>query len=114
MSGCFSISNIIGPQTFQARDYSHYRPAKLAVMGTLAGCAVATTLLFSYYMWENKRRGNLEEERGEAYLSPQVWAEMTDRENKKFRYSYEVKRWMYGKSVHLYASHYLKPTEKSR
>ncbi|KAJ4344942.1 hypothetical protein N0V95_006097, partial [Ascochyta clinopodiicola] len=37
VSGSFSIGNLIGPQTFRARDAPAYRPAKLAVMGTQAG-----------------------------------------------------------------------------
>lgn len=87
LSGSFSIGNIIGPQTFQARDAPDYRPAKLAVMGTQAGCAVVTIVLFLYYKWQNKKRG-VSQETEEAYMSPEVWANMTDRENKKFRYSY--------------------------
>ncbi len=88
VSGSFSIGNIIGPQTFQARDAPDYRPAKLAVMGTLAGCVVTTALLFGYYVWENKRRGNPREASEETYKSPETWASLTDRENKQFRYSY--------------------------
>lgn len=87
ISGSFSIGNIIGPQTFQARDAPDYRPAKLAVMGTQAGCAFTTFLLFLYYVWQNKRRTS-EGETEEAFMSPEVWANMTDKENKKFRYAY--------------------------
>jgi len=88
VSGSFSLGNIIGPQTFQARDAPDYRPAKLAVMGTLSGCVVTTVLLFVYYAWENKRRGGPKEATEDTYLSPEVWASMTDRENKQFRYTY--------------------------
>lgn len=87
ISGSFSLGNIIGPQTFQARDAPEYRPAKLAVMGTQSGCALTTFLLFLYYVWQNKRRTS-ERETEDGYLSPEVWAGMTDRENKQFRYSY--------------------------
>ena len=57
-------------------------------MGTLAGCVVTTMLLFGYYVWENKRRGDPKEESEDAYLSPEVWTSMTDKENKRFRYTY--------------------------
>jgi predicted MFS family arabinose efflux permease len=87
VSGSFSIGNIIGPQTFQQRDYPDYRPAKLAVMGTQAGCFFVTCCLFAYYVWQNKKRGPIEETE-EAYLSPEIWDNMTDRENKNFRYTY--------------------------
>jgi hypothetical protein len=87
LSGSFSIGNIIGPQTFQARDAPDYRPAKLAVMGTQAGCAFVTFCLFLYYAWMNKRRGPIEENE-DAFMDPEVWARQTDKENKRFRYSY--------------------------
>ncbi|KAB5523170.1 putative allantoate protein [Coniochaeta sp. 2T2.1] len=89
VSGSFSLGNIIGPQTFQARDAPQYRPAKLAVMGTQAGCAFTTFLLFLYYVWQNKKRHNTSDSDNEdAFMSPEVWVRMTDKENKKFRYTY--------------------------
>jgi H+/gluconate symporter-like permease len=88
VSGSFSIGNIIGPQTFQVRDAPDYRPAKLAVMGTLAGCVVTTLMLFGYYVLENRRRGKLHENLEESYLSSDTWTAMTDKENKRFRYTY--------------------------
>ncbi|KAL9942783.1 hypothetical protein D7B24_004172 [Verticillium nonalfalfae] len=92
VSGSFSLGNIIGPQTFQARDAPDYIPAKLAVMGTQAGCAFVTVCLVAYYAWTNKKRDcstlDAEAETEASYLSPEVWAQMTDRENKKFRYTY--------------------------
>lgn len=91
VSGSFSIGNIIGPQTFQARDAPGYRPAKLAVMGTQAGCAVVTITLFLYYRWENQRRDNRRgavKEDESAFMTQEVWATMTDRENQRFRYCY--------------------------
>ncbi|KAK4167794.1 putative allantoate protein [Cladorrhinum sp. PSN259] len=89
ISGSFSLGNIIGPQTFQVRDAPEYRPAKIAVMATQAGCALVTLVLFGYYTWQNKRRNNLaDNENEEAYMEAEVWARMTDKENKSFRYTY--------------------------
>ncbi|PFH54931.1 hypothetical protein XA68_11655 [Ophiocordyceps unilateralis] len=88
VSGSFSLGNIIGPQTFQARDAPDFRPAKLAVMGTQAGCALVTILLFLYYVQANRRRNDRSRQQEEAFMSPEVWATMTDKENKQFRYSY--------------------------
>jgi hypothetical protein len=92
ISGSFSLGNIIGPQTFKARDAPDFRPAKIAVMGTQAGCAFTTFLLFLYYVWENKRRntasGGKVQAAEDAFMSPEVWASLTDKENKEFRYSY--------------------------
>ncbi|KAF4595534.1 MFS transporter [Ophiocordyceps camponoti-floridani] len=88
VSGSFSLGNIIGPQTFQARDAPDFRPAKLAVMGTQAGCALVTILLFLYYVQANRRRNDRSRQQEEAFMSPEVWATMTDKENRQFRYSY--------------------------
>ncbi|KAG5946951.1 hypothetical protein E4U59_002519 [Claviceps monticola] len=88
VSGSFSIGNIIGPQTFQARDAPDFRPAKMAVLGTQAGCVGTTLLLFFYYVWANKRRDDRSRETEEQYLSPDVWSTLTDKENKLFRYTY--------------------------
>jgi MFS family permease len=91
VSGSFSIGNIIGPQTFQAKDAPGYRPAKLAVMGTQAGCAVVTVALYVYYRWQNQRRdrGQGEVRVGEeSFMSKDAWNTGTDREDAGFRYSY--------------------------
>ncbi|KAM6511694.1 hypothetical protein FALCPG4_016692 [Fusarium falciforme] len=88
VSGSFSLGNIIGPQTFQAKDAPDFRPAKLAVMGTQAGCAVTTFSLFLYYVWANKRRDDRSKGLEDSYMSPEVWSTMTDKENKFFRYTY--------------------------
>lgn len=90
VSGSFSIGNIIGPQTFQVRDAPDYRPAKLSVVGTQAGCMVTTFLLFLYYAWQNRKRqtGVADNEAEEAFMSPEIWARLTDKENPKFRYAY--------------------------
>lgn len=91
VSGSFSVGNIIGPQTFQAKDAPNYRPAKLAVMGTQAGCAAVTVVLYGYYRWQNARR---DRKRGEvqtgeeAFMSKEAWNTGTDREDGEFRYSY--------------------------
>ncbi|KAM7199194.1 putative allantoate protein [Rhypophila sp. PSN 637] len=89
ISFIFCIGNLISPQTFQARDAPEYRPAKITVLATQAGCAVTTFTLFLYYVWQNKKRENTSEsETEEAFMSPDVWKRMTDRENLRFRYSY--------------------------
>lgn len=94
ISGAFSVGNILGPQTFRARDAPDYRPAKLAVMGTLAGCAATTVVLFLYYFYSNRRREiGLRSSGGEvvgeeSYLEQKVWTDLTDRENRLFRYTY--------------------------
>lgn len=91
VSGSFSIGNIIGPQTFQAKDAPGYRPAKIAVMGTQAGCAVVTVALYIYYRWQNQKRNKGQSEVQfceESFMSKDAWNTGTDREDRGFRYTY--------------------------
>lgn len=88
------MGNIIGPQTFQARDAPQYIPAKIIVLATQSGGALFAGLLFLYYVWANKRKytaldaglvlplgTNCEDEEGR-------WQNLTDKENSLFHYEY--------------------------
>ncbi|KAF3901969.1 Sialin [Orbilia brochopaga] len=90
ISGSFSIGNIIGPQTFQAKDAPNYFPAKVAVLSTQAAGALFAILLRFYYIYENKRRDRIERERVSEdqsdHLSNVEWMNFTDKENLTFRY----------------------------
>lgn len=90
IAGSFSIGNIIGPQTFQARDAPEYRPAKITVMATQAAAALVAFLLFLYYVWANRRK-----DQKEAMLPSEnpdeiaeSWGNKTDKEKRSFRYVY--------------------------
>lgn len=99
---CFGIGSIIGPQSFQARDAPEYAPAKIAALVTVATVALLMCVLALYYVWENRRRnirdadtgegerGGSTEERlgGRRETSDEVWAGLTDRKNKRWRYVY--------------------------
>jgi hypothetical protein len=61
----FSIANIIGPQTFQARDAPNYYPAKYALVGSTAGAIVVAVLLRMLYGYRNNRA----DEMGEPAMS---------------------------------------------
>ncbi|KAK6330478.1 hypothetical protein TWF696_003369 [Orbilia brochopaga] len=90
ISGSFSIGNIIGPLTFQARDAPDYFPAKVTVLATQGAGAVFAILLRFYYIYENRRRDQIERERAAEdqsdSLSNVEWMNFTDRENLTFRY----------------------------
>ncbi|KFY36707.1 hypothetical protein V495_07667 [Pseudogymnoascus sp. VKM F-4514 (FW-929)] len=92
IAGSFSVGNIIGPQTFQAKDSPGYRPAKIAVMATQAGAAVMAIVLCQYYLWANKRKDKhqavkdgLASSVGDEKI---LWENLTDKENPNFRYVY--------------------------
>ncbi|KAF3479891.1 allantoate permease [Arthroderma uncinatum] len=101
VTASFSIGNIIGPQTFQAKDAPQYIPAKIAVLATQASGAVIAFVLFLYYVWENKRRDKRAAQNSETLpvaegaalsQSPSIeqkkWDNLTDKENLAFRYVY--------------------------
>ena len=85
VSGSFSVGNIIGPQTFQAKDAPKYTPAKITVLATQAAGAVLAFVLFLYYMWANKQKNAapLDE-----HAMEHLYGDQTDKENQTFRYVY--------------------------
>jgi hypothetical protein len=92
IAGSFSIGNIIGPQTFQAKDAPEYRPAKIIVLSTQAAGALLTVILYRYYVWANKQKRKQqiisESEGFEMNRAEGLWGDLTDKENLEFRYVY--------------------------
>ena len=91
ISGSFSVGNIIGPQTFQAKDAPVYRPAKIIVLATQSAGAVMTVVLFAYYVWANKQkdqRSSADQSDSEVDSVTDKWGNLTDKENARFRYVY--------------------------
>ncbi|KAF2673757.1 allantoate permease [Microthyrium microscopicum] len=61
IAAAFSIANIIGPQTFQAKDAPNYYPAKVALVSTTAAAIVVAILLRFLYGYRNHRADQLGE-----------------------------------------------------
>lgn len=78
----FCLGNIIGPLTFRQEDKPDFVPAKIAIIVTCGVAVVVAGILRGYYVWENKRRDGVEAERG----VDQGFLDLTDKENKDFRY----------------------------
>ena len=86
IAASFSLGNIVGPQTFQARDAPDYIPAKITLLATQGGCALAALSLYLYYRWVNHRR-----DMASSSLSANnvgVSGNLTDKQNPNFRYVY--------------------------
>ncbi|KAJ5563813.1 hypothetical protein N7513_000055 [Penicillium frequentans] len=88
IAGSFSVGNIIGPQTVQARDAPDYRPVKIIVLATQAAAAAVTVVLYLYYRWANRYRDQKQGPVNEALIDEIKWAGLTDKENTCFRYAY--------------------------
>ncbi|KAE8332385.1 major facilitator superfamily domain-containing protein [Aspergillus sergii] len=59
VSAAFSIANVIGPQTFQAKDAPAYIPAKITIVAVNAGAIVVSTALRIVYGRRNARADRL-------------------------------------------------------
>lgn len=100
IAGSFSVGNIIGPQTFQAKDAPGYLPAKIVVLATQAAAAGVAAAMFLYYVWANRRKDKAvlsgaavavedqSEPRHFQGTEQQLWEDLTDTENDLFRYVY--------------------------
>ncbi|KAF4551512.1 Thiamine pathway transporter-like protein 1 [Elsinoe fawcettii] len=87
MNAAFAIGNIIGPETFKAKDAPMYKPAKISLVATWSGSAVCLILLATYYYVANKHK-TLADKEDAAVENEVAFAGMTDKENLHFRYSY--------------------------
>lgn len=92
VTASFGVGNIIGPQTFQAKDAPDFIPAKIAILATQAAAAGVAALLFVYYAWANRRKERVIQSQSEASncSAPDRpdWDNLTDKENISFRYVY--------------------------
>lgn len=83
----FAIGNITGPQSYQAKDAPNYQPAKVSMLVTQAVSIGFALLIAGIYFLRNKRRSNevVEHDEKEAL---DVWNDLTDFQNKSFKYTY--------------------------
>ncbi|KAJ7337498.1 putative MFS transporter [Mycena albidolilacea] len=92
ISGAFSVGNIIGPQLFKPKDAPQYIPAKIILLVTEIATAMFAAALRIYYGWQNSKRDTakkMERETGDVKEVVNIeWLNLTDRENKTFRYKY--------------------------
>jgi hypothetical protein len=86
----FAIASIIGPQLFRASSYPRYIPAKITILVTQAAVIPMVLLVGFLTKKENDNRDKLyKETEGEVYDKENFeFLDLTDIENKKFRYLY--------------------------
>lgn len=85
----FAIGNITGPQSYRAKDAPLYQPAKVSMLATQAASFGLALVIASIYYLRNKKRNahpvmNMSDEKE----AQDVWNDLTDFENKAFRYTY--------------------------
>lgn len=84
MTDAIPQGNILGPLTFRNEDGPRYIPAKLSIVVVDSVAIGTTVLLLLYYRWQNKKRDAAAVE----HTRDVEFADLTDRENKEFRYKY--------------------------
>lgn len=80
----FSIANIIGPQTFQAKEAPGYISAKITILAVNAAAMIVAGLLRLLYGWRNSRQ----DKAGDSGHDSVDSGDLTDLTNPKFRYVY--------------------------
>lgn len=88
LNAAFALGNIIGPQTFQARDAPVYHPAKMAMFAMQCLVAATAAALFVYYKFANRKRAGLAESDGDEVADAKAFSGLTDKQNAEFRYLY--------------------------
>ncbi|OKL62654.1 hypothetical protein UA08_01639 [Talaromyces atroroseus] len=86
---CYTVGNIISPQTFQAKDAPRYLPAKISICILYFLITVDLFVIRWLSIRENRRRDRAKEALGEAHAVEQnhEFLDLTDRQNQEFRYA---------------------------
>lgn len=82
----FSLGNIIGAQTFQAKDAPRYQPAKIALVALESSVLLFATVARLLLGKENKRRDATCSGNDDGMADSKAYAGLTDKENINFRY----------------------------
>lgn len=88
ISASFALGNLVGPQTFRARDAPDYTPARVILLAVLVAGALLSVLVYLYYRVVNARRDRRDQGRADDLGIDEKWGNLTDKENRSFRYVY--------------------------
>lgn len=81
-NAAFAVGNIVGPETFRAKEAPGFRSAKLTLVIAWALLVAFSPLAGGYYALKNRSR----EKRAGEVTDKQAYAGLTDKENQTFRY----------------------------
>lgn len=87
----YSVGNLVGPQTYRAKDAPDYVPAKITLIAMFGAAAVCVTAIGTiHYLW-NKKNGMLGESsevEGAKQEDHEDLTDLTDKQRASFRYPY--------------------------
>ncbi|KKY33893.1 putative mfs [Diaporthe ampelina] len=81
-NAAFAVGNIVGPETFRAKEAPDFRSAKLTLVIAWALLVALTPLAGGYYALKNRSR----KRRADEVTDKQAYAGLTDKENLTFQY----------------------------
>ncbi|KAI9744585.1 MAG: hypothetical protein M1818_002114 [Claussenomyces sp. TS43310] len=83
----YCVGNIIGPQTFQAKDAPDYRPAEITILVCYFIVMCDLVCIYWYTRRQNVRKAAVRAASGYRKLEAQEFLDLTDRENPEFVYT---------------------------
>ncbi|GME79321.1 unnamed protein product [Ambrosiozyma monospora] len=89
----YCVGNIIGPQTFRAKEAPDYRSAKITIVACYVVSLLLLIILYYSYWAENRKRDCISQQKREDGNDPeffmvnQEFADLTDKQNPHFRYA---------------------------
>ncbi|PYI00613.1 permease of the major facilitator superfamily [Aspergillus sclerotiicarbonarius CBS 121057] len=85
----YAVGNIIGPQTYRAKDAPDYYPAKYTMLGFFIVTAILIAVYgFLHHVWNQRREKEESIQSGDAYdtIDNEEFSDLTDFQMKGFRY----------------------------
>ncbi|ORY07520.1 membrane transporter [Clohesyomyces aquaticus] len=83
----YCAGNIIGPQTFRAKDAPRYVPGEITIICCWGICLGILLFIYLYCVWQNKKKASIRAEPEYVKLENQEWLDLTDKENPEFVYT---------------------------
>ncbi|THW87072.1 putative MFS allantoate transporter [Aureobasidium pullulans] len=83
----YCVGNIIGPQTFQAKDAPKYVPAEVTIIVCWGIAALLVYAIYFYCRYQNKLKAHIRSQPGYVKLENQEFLDLTDKENPEFIYT---------------------------
>ena len=84
----YCVGNIIGPQTFQAKDAPQYAPAEIAIVVCLALSCLDTLFIYWWCRRQNQKKAAIRAQPGYVKRENVEWLDLTDWENVELVYEY--------------------------
>lgn len=83
----YCVGNIIGPQTFRAKDAPRYVPGEITILVCWGVCLCILAFIYIYCKMQNAKKAKIRAGEGYTKLENQEFLDLTDKENPEFIYT---------------------------